>query len=406
MKPDFEQIVLRGNSESNNLVSAFGKTIMETRLTSFLGYLISLNIIQLNGYLDINYPISKIVLEKSLKTQRCDIVIETINNDVIIEAKVNNKNTTLQIEKQYKEYSSKYKKAIKLVSLTRNAKPFSNPNILSKSWQGVYQSLSTAVNLNSKQKVLSEEFMSHLSSTGLVDIRNKEVYARDVNKVPNLALFLKAQVYFCKFIENIYKCSYFAPYFGNKISVISPGIKEGMSYIGKIISHIEVNNYQELSDAIRKHIKDQKIKINKEYVDELLEETRNDDNYNDAIPHASRRDKRATHRFRGRSSGQFLVDRSSRRSCPYADDTISGGIYPEVHAAHPAERASEDPLLRLHGQSGSDAIPCSRARAYSGLRRSRPRGNCSAYTCRGTAGNKHRHLCLDNLPQMWLAHES
>lgn len=285
MKPDFEQIVLRGNSESNNLVSAFGKTIMETRLTSFLGYLISLNIIQLNGYLDINYPISKIVLEKSLKTQRCDIVIETINNDVIIEAKVNNKNTTLQIEKQYKEYSSKYKKAIKRVSLTRNAKLFSNPNILSKSWQGVYQSLSTAVNLNSKQKVLSEEFMSHLSSTGLVDIRNKEVYARDVNKVPNLALFLKAQVYFCKFIENIYKCSYFAPYFGNKISVISPGIKEGMSYIGKIISHIEVNNYQELSDAIRKHIKDQKIKINKEYVDELLEETRNDDNYNDAIPH-------------------------------------------------------------------------------------------------------------------------
>jgi len=86
-KKDNEYIVIRSDSETSNLISAFGVGVKETRLTSFLGYLISLNITELCNYFEIKSPILTITIEKKLTTQRCDIVIETIENCIIIEAK-------------------------------------------------------------------------------------------------------------------------------------------------------------------------------------------------------------------------------------------------------------------------------------------------------------------------------
>jgi hypothetical protein len=127
--------------------------------------------------------------------------------------------------------------------------------------------------------------MNHLEDTGMVNVNHKEVYARDVNKIPNLSLFLLGHVYFCKANDNIYKCSYFAPYFGNQIAIISPGIKEGLSYIAKIDNHVEVNSFEELSDGIKNHIKKNKLKCDKTYIDELLQQIEADENYDDEIPH-------------------------------------------------------------------------------------------------------------------------
>ena len=135
-----------------------------------------------------------------------------------------------------------------------------------------------------KQRVLSEEFMKHLEE-GMVNTNKKEVYARDVNKLTNMSLFLQAQVYFCKAKDNMYKCSYFTPYFGNKISTISPGIKEGLSYVAKIESHIEVNSFEELVNTIKMHVKKEKLKLDKDYIEALIKQVKDDEKYDETIPH-------------------------------------------------------------------------------------------------------------------------
>ena len=277
-----ETIIIRSNSETNNLISAFGVGVKETRLTSFLGYLFSLDIHDLNRYFQIEYPIINIILEKKLDTQRCDIVIETTNSTIIIEAKKNNSDTSSQLKKQYQEYVTA--KKVYVISLTRNNHNYNN-EIISRSWSGVYDVLQKTSYNNYKQRVLSEEFMNHLADIGMVNLNNKEVYARDVNKIPNLSLLLQARVYFCKANDNIYKCSYFAPYFGNKVSKISPGIKEGMSYIAKIEHHVEVNSFEELSNTIKLHMKKNKLKTDKEYIDKLILEVKEDEKYDEKIPH-------------------------------------------------------------------------------------------------------------------------
>ena len=277
-----ETIIIRSNSETNNLISAFGVGVKETRLTSYLGYLLSLDIHDLNKYFLIEYPILNILIEKKLDTQRCDIIIETTDSTIIIEAKKNNANTSKQLIKQYQEYITT--KKVHVISLTRNDHNYEN-DILSRSWSKVYEVLQKTSYNNYKQRVLSEEFMNHLEDVGMVNLNNKEVYARDVNKIPNLSLFLQAHVYFCRVNDNIYKCSYFAPYFGNKVSTISPGIKEGMSYIAKIEHHVEVNSFEELSKSIKMHMKKNKLKTDKEYIDKLILEVKDDEKYDEKIPH-------------------------------------------------------------------------------------------------------------------------
>lgn len=280
-----ERIILRSQNSSNDLLSSFGLNIKETRLTGFLAYLLSLDIHELNHYIGIDSPIVNIYIEKSLDTQRCDIIINTIRKHVIIEAKINNINPEKQLLQQAAEYKKEFSGKLELVSLTRNVKSFTGDKIKSKSWKEIYNCLKVIKYGTSKQKVLCEEFMKHLVNTGLVTSKEKDVYARDVNKEPYLSLFLKGHVYFCKYNENIYKCSYFAPYFGNQISVISPGVKEGMSYIAKIYAHLEINNYNELKQAIINHVKEKKLKSSIPNLEEKLKEIKNDPQYNETEPH-------------------------------------------------------------------------------------------------------------------------
>jgi hypothetical protein len=280
-----ERIILRSQNVSNDLLSSFGQNIKETRLTSYLGYLFSLDITELNFYFGIDNPIQNIFIEKYLETQRSDIIISTIKKHIIIEAKINNSDTSNQLSKQLSEYKKKIKGKIELISLTRNNRTFKNNKIKSKSWNEIYDCLTSTKFKTAKQRILCEEFMKHLSNSGLVTVPEKEVYARDVNKEPYLSLFIKGHLYFCKYNENIYKCSYFAPYFGNQISIISPGVIEGMSYIAQIYNHLEVNSYSDLKQAIIKHIKKKKLKSIIPNLDEKLKEIKSDSKYDEKQPH-------------------------------------------------------------------------------------------------------------------------
>ena len=163
-----ERIILRSQNNSNDLLSSFGLNIKETRLTAFLAYLLSLDIHELNRYIGIDSPIVNIYIERSLDTQRCDIIINTIRKHIIIEAKINNLNPEKQLLKQAAEYKKEFTGKLELVSLTRNAKSNIGDKIKSKSWKEIYECLNKIKYGTSKQKVLCEEFMKHLVNTGLV----------------------------------------------------------------------------------------------------------------------------------------------------------------------------------------------------------------------------------------------
>jgi hypothetical protein len=270
-----ESIILRSNKSSNDLLSCFSMKAKETRLTSYLAYLLSLDIDVLNKYFNID-SVQEIIIEKKLKTQRCDIIAKSIKKHIIIEAKINNTNTGQQIRKQYDEFKEQFSGKIDLVSLTRNTISIQSNVIFSKSWEGLYNQLKKAKFQNQKQKILCEEFMNHLENSGIVTKSEKQVYARDLNKEPYLSLFLKTHAYLCKYNENIHRCSYFAPYFGSKISSISPGVDEGLSYIAKIYSHIQITDMEKLEFAIHKHIKDKKLKNFNRDIEEKLKMIKED----------------------------------------------------------------------------------------------------------------------------------
>lgn len=264
-----ESIILRSNKSSNDLLSCFGSKVKETRLTSYLGYLLSLDILTLNEYFGIR-GIKEIIIEKKLETQRCDIIVKTLKKNIIIEAKISNTSTEEQLKKQHQEFKKRYEGKIDLISLTRNTIPVNSKVIHSKSWGELYSLLKRGKYSNNKQKILCEEFMSHLENSGIVTKNEKQVYARDLNKEPYLSLFLKSHIYSCGYTENIHKCSYFAPYFGSKISTISPGVDEGLSYVAKIYAHMKINNLDDLKIAILEHIKNKKLRNSNRDIDEKL----------------------------------------------------------------------------------------------------------------------------------------
>lgn len=107
----------------------------------------------------------------------------------------------------------------------------------------------------------------------------KEVYVREVNKLPSLLLLLKAQVYFCKGDEGIDLCSYFAPCFGEKISEISSVIKAGLSYVSKIEGCMEIKTFDDLLDPVKKHVGKKELMLEDGYIETLVEQVKNDVKY-------------------------------------------------------------------------------------------------------------------------------
>ena len=79
-----------------------------------------------------------------------------------------------------------------------------------------------------------------------------EIYAREINEPVTLALFLKAQVYGCKYEagSRLAVALYFAPRFGKRIANQHPGISTGISYVARIESVGYATTWQEFRDLM------------------------------------------------------------------------------------------------------------------------------------------------------------
>ncbi|MEJ5361155.1 MAG: hypothetical protein WHV26_03750 [Spirochaetota bacterium] len=256
-------VILRSNFSNNDLLSSLGAQVRETRITGYLGYLLSINHPALLSLFKITERIKEIRLEFKLLTQRCDIIIISEKYHYIIEAKLYYENPESQLLNQANEYKKKYPNAkIKKIAISNFENLNSNSNIQNYSWNSIYNSLNKNLGNNNLQKILGKELLKHMENQGIIKRNDQfEIYAREVNKEPFLTFFLKGHTYFCKFEKssNISKCSYFAPHFGKEISKVSPGIKEGISYIAKIKEIVYVDNFSKIEEIIKDYVKKEKI---------------------------------------------------------------------------------------------------------------------------------------------------
>ena len=198
-----ETVVIRSRGISNDLLSAFGSTPKETRLTALLGYLLYLEHKSLLEVFGIKRKITSIRLEYVMGSQRTDIIVTADPLVYIIEAKLYTDDPYTQLIKQFSEIKRipDFKgMQIKLFALTQSSGKSKKGRVNYISWSDLYKKLkSSNSKLNSKQKFLGEEFMKHLENQGIV--RNEsgyEVYARELNSEINLRFFLQGRLYFCK----------------------------------------------------------------------------------------------------------------------------------------------------------------------------------------------------------------
>lgn len=253
-------VIIRSNNGKSDLLSSMGSDLKETRITGFLGYLLSLrptNLLKLFQIKD--ERIISVQIERKLKSQRCDIIVRTSAVDYIIEAKLFYEDPTPQLLKQKLEYKNISQSEIKLIGITNN-KSIENSKAAIFDWNDIYNCLNDSQSI--KIKILCEELKLHLENNGLVKIDTPDIYAREVADLTSLNMFLKAQIYYCPYMKSskIEKCKYFAPHFSKNIIKISPGINYGISYVAKICGIEYVENIDDLKKVVFQHIKANKLR--------------------------------------------------------------------------------------------------------------------------------------------------
>ena len=79
-----------------------------------------------------------------------------------------------------------------------------------------------------------------------------EIYAREINEPITLRLFLKAQLYGCKYEagSRLAEALYFAPHFGMSIAKGHAGVGAGISYIARIASVGHACTWQDFQDLM------------------------------------------------------------------------------------------------------------------------------------------------------------
>jgi len=238
--------LMRGGNVISTITGAFGQSLRETRLTALLGYLVALApepFLDLFGFRGVARKVS---LEMRYKDGRSDILIETNRGVGVIEAKVD---ATDPLE-QSRKYPSRW--AALLTHHVPRTRVVGNTRYVS--WEqlaGLLKQLSRSK--VPPMRILSADLIHYLREHRMVKNRESaEIYAREINEPATLALFLKAQLYGCRYQPGspIAEALYFAPHFGRRIANAHPGVAVGISYIARIESVGQATTWGEFQDLL------------------------------------------------------------------------------------------------------------------------------------------------------------
>jgi hypothetical protein len=249
-RPDFEEIeLLRGGSVVSTFAGAFGGALRETRLTALLGYLISLeprSFLDLFGFTGNS---SSVRLEHRHGSHRSDILIDTTHGRGVIEAKTG----ALDPLEQSKKYQARW-----TVLLTQYI-PSSRQRKVKRAKYLRWQELTDILRRLSRSPnprvcFVSRDLLKYLEAHRMIrQHQSVEIYAREINEPITLALFLKAQMYGCRYEANsqLPEALYFAPHFGQALARTHPGVHVGISYIARIERVEAAETWQDLFALVK-----------------------------------------------------------------------------------------------------------------------------------------------------------
>jgi hypothetical protein len=279
---DKETIILRrGSKNVSNLLSSFSNSLRETRITSLLGYIISLEPDLFTDFFDIKGILTSISIESKETGDnhrlRTDIKIETTLGIAIIEAKVGATDPT----EQSLLYTGNWR--ILITEYLPNSSQLRLRNVQYYRWRDLVPLLQkVSTTSKSAAGILSHELIIHLEEHMMIKSKEAvEIYSRDINDEVTTRLFLKGHMYGCdvKKESQMSQAIYFAPYFGRQVAETFPGLQEGISYLGRVVSVDVVDSINAWKKLARKHYRDSgNINSRLELIDELSEAWNWDDN--------------------------------------------------------------------------------------------------------------------------------
>jgi hypothetical protein len=122
------------------------------------------------------------------------------------------------------------------------------------SWEDLAGLLMQLTRSNSpRERILSADLLEYLREHRMVKNRKSvEIYAREINEPVTRALFLRAQVYGCRYQPGspIAEALYFAPHFGRRIAKGHPGVAIGISYVARIEPVGRATTWREFQDLM------------------------------------------------------------------------------------------------------------------------------------------------------------
>jgi hypothetical protein len=236
--------LLRGGSIATNLIGAFGRSMKETRLTAWLGFLLAENptpLMQLFGFAGKTLNIQ---LETRHEEGRSDILVETTAGKGIIEAKVG----ASSAHEQASRYPGKWRVVIAQSPPRRVAR------VSYINWETLAGHLRQEARKSSPTyRFLVSQFIAHLEEHHMIKkTESLEIYAREINEPVTLSLFMQGRIYGCSYDKNnkVSLTQYFAPHFGAKIARTQPGIFQGISYVARIDEVIYAEGWSQFETEV------------------------------------------------------------------------------------------------------------------------------------------------------------
>ncbi len=249
-KPQLEEIpLLRGGNVVSSFAGSFGAGLRETRLTAMLGYLIAQAPESLKGLLPFMKGIRSVSLESYHGLDRSDILIQTGDGDVVVEAKVDATDPFVQ--------SRKYRaaKRVLVTAFTPGSRHADLRNTIYVRWSEVASHLKPLrASINPAIKFISTDLIRYLEEHHMISRPNPvEIYAREINNEETFDLFLRGRIYHClhKGNSRLPEALYFAPHFGQFLSELRPGIRPGISYLARIEAVEVVDRWEEFRRCVR-----------------------------------------------------------------------------------------------------------------------------------------------------------
>lgn len=252
--------LFRGREITSNLFSALGE-LRETRLTAVLGYLISeAPHIFAPLFLNRGARIQEVKIEASEDSSRYDLVLQTQNQLLVVEAKVGYIQSPSQVRRYIRRLARNgTDKKVLLYLLDKGGerlqteiqqikKDFSGCDVRPKTWAEVSRFIDRVCQSkrfqheHPKVAILAKELTEYLKENQMAPSKVKEIYIRQLSG-DSLELFFKYHIYKCQhnFAKNALQHIYFAPLFTAKAPADFASrsmlpIEKGLSYIARILT--------------------------------------------------------------------------------------------------------------------------------------------------------------------------